>query len=323
MISLIALLLLPGQDEVELARKMTTGEKLDYEVRSNLMAEIKAGDMSFFLPQEFDVNYKFSMTFENARPDGFATVLYERPSMTLIDGETAERPPKQTVEKIGWKLRLTLSPINELTDVKDLSEKKKDGKDGKDGKGGNGQLRAVGRLPRSVQDGGIGRMIQELNSLAMFVGNLDSSLDFSPKLPFDSVQPGATWKKTVSYQPREIKGTDKQAVQRLDYVYTYEGLADSGGKKVHRVTAKLDLDTDAAKFINQSMGTKPEESGLKELRLRMKALLTFDLDKDSKATLRAEGASEGGFAIVTTDRDEPVYQEKIKGHTTLRLLEKK
>jgi len=318
MVSLIAFLLTDRADEVELARKMTTGEKLAYEVKSNLMAEIKAGDMSFFLPQEFDVNYKFTMTVENARPDGFATVLYERPTMTMIDGETAERPPKETVEKIGWKLRLTLSPINELTDVKDLSEKKK-----KDGKSGDGRIRLWGAPVAPIQDGGVGRMIQELNSLAMFVGNLDSSLDFSPKLPFDSVKPGSTWKKTVSYQPREIKGTDKQAVQRLDYVYTYEGLADSGGKKVHRVTAKLDLDTDAAKFINQSMGTKPEESGLKELRLRMKANLSFDLDSETKTTLRAEGASEGGFAIVTTQRDEPVYEEKIKGHTTLRLVDKK
>ena len=274
--------------------------------------------MAFFLPQEFDVNYRFALTVENARPDGFATVLYERPTMTLIDGETAERPPKQTVEKIGWKLRLTLSPINELTEVKDLSEKKKDG-----GKAGSGRFHVASLPIAAVQDGGVGKMIQELNSLAMFVGNLDSSLDFAPKLPFDTVQAGATWKKTVSYQPREIKGTDKQAVQRLDYVYKYEGLADVEGRKVHRVTASLDLDTDAAKFINQSMGTKPEESGLKELRLKMKANLTFDLDKDTKTTLRAEGLSEGGFAIVTTQSDQPVYQEKIKGRTTLRLLEKK
>lgn len=312
---LVAATALAHQDEVELSRKFTSGQTLAYSVKTHMLAEEKGYGMSFFLPQEFDVNYDFTMKIEDARPDGFATLLYERPSMTFIDGETNDKPPVTTVNKTGWKLRLTLSPINEITDLKDLTEKKKDGKDG--------QLAlwttAFGSPRRPEQDF-IGRMIQQLRSLAMFVGNLDSSLDFSPKLPLDDVKPGSSWKKTVSYQPRELKGTDKQAVQRLDYTFKYDGLVDSGGKKVHRVTANLDLDTDAAKFINQAMQSTPEESGLKELRLTMKATIVFDLDEKTKTTLKATAESKGGFSIFVTQRpDEAVLEEKMTGKSVITL----
>ncbi len=53
-------------------------------------------------------------------------------------------------------------------------------------------------------------------------------------------------------------GIEPQAVQRLDYVYSYDGVVDSNGQKVHRVTAKLNLDTDAAPYINSFMGRRPE-----------------------------------------------------------------
>ena len=315
----VAASLLARQDQVELSRTFTTGQTLSYNVKTHLLAEEKNIAMSFFLPQEFDVNYAFTMKVEDAKPDGFATVLYERPTMTFIEGETNEAPPKTTVNKSGWKLRLTLSPINEITDIKDLSEKKKDDKGGKGDKGG-GYLFRDGIINKAAQSNFIGKMIQELQSLAMFVGGLDSALDFSPKLPLDDIKPGDTWKKTVSYQPRELKGTEKQAVQRLDYTYTYNGLADAEGKKVHRVTAVLDLDTDAAKFINQAMDTKPEESGLKELRLQMKATIVYDLDEKTKTTLKATAESKGGFSIfVTQSPDQAVVEEKMAGKSVMTL----
>lgn len=301
--------------EVELARVFTAGKTESYEIKAHILAERKSAGMSFFLPEEFDVKYGFSVKVENARPDGFGVVLYERPSMTFIEGETADHGPKSTVEKTNWKYRLTLSPINELTDMQDLTPKKPEKKPGS---GGGLYVFGAGS---SVQQDFIGRLVQELHSLAMFLGNLDSSLDFSPKLPLDAVKPGATWKKTVSYQPRELKGSDKQVVQRLDYTYTYVGLGDWNGKKVHKVKADLDLDTDAAKFINQALDMKPEESGLKELRLQMKASIVFNLDEKTKTTLEAVADAKGGFKVVSIeDPDEPVFEEKITGKSTLTFL---
>jgi len=316
--AIAAFLLAPVQNEVELVRTFTTGQTQTFEVKSHILTEGKSAEMSFYMPEEFDVNYGFTLKIEQARPDGFAVLVYERPTMNLIEGETSDHPPKTTIEKTGWKSRLTISPINELTDVLDLSPKKP--VKGKDGNGGKGVF-LVGRMFGAGQDGGIDQMIQELHSLAMFIGNLESSLDFSPKLPLDTVKPGGTWKKTVSYQPRELKGTDKQAVQRLDYTYKYEGLVPLDGKRVHRVTAVLELDTDAAKFINQLMGMKPEESGLKELRLQLTTKIVFDLDEKTKTTLSIVADSKGGFKIVTTENPEtPVFEEKITGKSTLRLV---
>lgn len=312
--ALLCATLVPN-DEIELARVFTKGQKLSYEVKSHIMTEFKSGEMAFYLPQEFDVNYTFTMAVQEAKPDGFAVVLYERPSMTFIDGETAESPPKSKVEKVGLKYKLNLSPINEITEVTDLNPKKDEKK-----KDGDKSLRLLAPAP-AAQDSIVGNMVRELNSLALFTGSIDSSLDFSPKLPLDAVKPGDTWKKTVSYQPRQIKGTEKQAVQRLDYTFTYDGLADSNGQKVHRITASLDLDTDAAKFLNQVMGTKPEESGLSELRLKMKNKITFDLDLKTLTTLRANGESTGGFTLTAKrDGDEQTYDEKITGRSSMKLV---
>ena len=317
MIHLLAsLALLPQTNEVELARTFVTGQTQTYEVKSHILTESRSASMSFFMPEEFDVNYRFTVKIEEAKQDGFANLVYERPTMNFIEGETADHPPRTTVEKSALKYRLNLSPINELTGVTDLNPKKP--KDSKDGKG----LQVFGTGGKIVQDAGISRMIQELHSLAMFIGNLDSSLDFSPKLPLDSVKPGSTWKRTVSYQPRELKGTDKQAVQRLDYTYTYEGLVTNDqGKKVHRILGALELDTDAAKFINQLMDMKPEQTGLKELRLQLTTKIVFDLDDVTKTTVSAIADSKGGFKIVTTEvTDGPAFEEKMSGKSVLRLV---
>ncbi len=300
------------QDEVELVRKFTTGQTLNYEFKTHLEDEAKAAGWAFFMPSEQDVNYGFTMKVEDARKDGFAVILYERPVMTFIDGETADHPPRTKVEKVGLKVRLTLSPINEITDAKDLSPKKP-------GDSGGG-LYSFSAPSAVAQTDIVTKMVSELNALAMFIGNLDSALDFSPKLPLDDVKPGATWQKTVGYQPRDIKGTDKQAVQRLDYTYTFDGLVDSDGKKVYQVTAALDLDTDASKFLNQVMGMTSDESGLKELKLQLKTKIVYLLDQVTKNTLKATAESKGGFSITTTDDpDTPAFQQRMTGRSTLVL----
>ncbi|MBL8064439.1 MAG: hypothetical protein JNM34_01145 [Chthonomonadaceae bacterium] len=298
--------------EVELLRKFSTGTTQNYSVHSHIISEIKEEGMSFFLPMEFDLKYAFSIKVEEARKDGFAVVLYQRPTMTFVDGETADHPPRTKDEKVDYKVRMTLSPINEITDVTDLNPKKKESNKG---------FKVLTNLTKAPRQDGLFSMIQEVRSLAMFSGNLDSSLDFSPKLPLEEVKTGDTWKKTVSYQPRELKGTGKQAVQRLDYTFTFEGLQEWNAKKAYVIRANLDLDTDAAKFIHQITGTNPETTGLKEVRLKLKNDIKFYLDEKTFSTMFAEAVATGGFKIVASDQpDEPVYEEKVTGKSTLKLL---
>ncbi len=313
-IPLLAFHLFSQLDEIELARSFTKGQIMVYDVKSNLQSEIKEGEMSYFLPVEVDINFQSTSRVQDVK-DGFASILYERPEMVIIDGETADSPPKTHVEKIGVKALLTLSPINEVTDVKDLSDKKGVKKSGL-------SLLAIHRdySNNSKQDF-ISSLVGNLQQMALFIGNLDISLDLSPKLPVEPVKPGDTWKKTVSYQPQSLKGTDKQAIQRLDFVYKYEGLKEVDGRKVHQVSASLDLDTDAALFLNQVLGMKPEESNLKEVRMVYKSRLVFDLDEKTKMTLSATGESAGKFDIIlNSDPNNPIHQQKFKARNKLKLV---
>jgi len=107
-----ALLLAKTGDETELVRTYVTGQTQTYEFKSHILSEQKSAAMSFFLPEEFDVNYGFTIKVDNAKQDGFAETTYERPVMNFIEGETADHPPKTKVEKVGWKYKMTLSPIN-------------------------------------------------------------------------------------------------------------------------------------------------------------------------------------------------------------------
>jgi hypothetical protein len=156
----------------------------------------------------------------------------------------------------------------------------------------------------------------------MFTGNLDSSLDLSPKLPLEEVKPGATWKRTVGYQPARLKGTDREAMQRLDYTFVYSGLAQTARGPVHRIVGTLSLDTDASKFINQMLETTASESGLRKLALKLDARLEYDLDPKTFDTLDVRGQSEGGFSIEVVGESRPVVEERFKGTSTMRLVKR-
>ncbi len=114
----------------------------------------------------------------------------------------------------------------------------------------------------------------ELYRLALFIGSMDSALDFNPKLPFEEVKLGEKWKRTVSYQPQGLKGSKgEHAVQRLDMEYSYAGIVERAGTKYHRVNATLALDTDAALFINQAMGMTANQSGLEKLPMKINSTI--------------------------------------------------
>jgi len=168
----------------------------------------------------------------------------------------------------------------------------------------------------------LSQFISEVHRLALFAGNFESSLDFAPRLPFEKLNVGDTWKRTVGYSPQKLKGKNGKTVnQRLDYVFTYKGVVDSNGKKVYRVTGSCLLDSNLADFIHETFEVKPEDTGLKSIPLQLKTSIDFDLDMATQKTLRADATSEGGFKIIITAfPDDPVQEETFKGRTQLRLV---
>jgi len=311
-----------GQDKpVELMRKFKAGEKLHYAVRSHMIEEQRQYGRPYFLPSEIDINYDFFMDVQEIKADGFAVMEYRRPTMTQIEGETADAPPKQTVEKTNMRYQLTLSPINEITAIKDLNavpEKPK---------AGGGTLKSFWWVANealgNVQPG-LGQFVSELQRLTLFIGSLDSAMDFNPKLPFEEVKVGDTWKKTVSYQPQVLKGKAQSAVQRLDYVFRYDGAVQSEGKSYQQVSATLKLDTDAAPWMNQMMGGTAGQTGLRGVKLKLDAKIVFLLDPVSLHTMKADATSKGSWNLeVTQIPNEPVIESRLDGKTSLRLVSQK
>lgn len=293
------------------------GEKKTVEVRSHLITETKQLGLGTYIPDELDLQYDFTTEVMKEKSDGIVEIRYKRPTMTQIEGETEDRPPKKTVEKLNMEALLTLSPINEIIDMKDLTPKKPE--KGKGG-GGSAELR-VRNTTRGLQGAMLGGFVQEIYRLALFVGSLDSALDFQPKLPYQEVEPGATWKRTASYTPQKLKSKEgKTVMQRLDYLYTYVGVVDAKGVKVHRVTADLEMNTDLLKYIKDSFENGEEATqDLKEVTLNLKSHIDYDLDLKTCQTLLAKAESKGGFKVVANEfPNDPVVDQKITGRTTMK-----
>lgn len=313
----------PISAPAQLSRTFAKGEKSVYDVRATLTAEVRPYELDTFMPEDLNVNYKFTTEVIALKPDGIADLRYERPTMTQIEGETYDSPPKTEVTKTNVKQLVTVSPINEILKTVDLTKntQKKPIKPGskKTGKGGwIGSAESRVALQPSMN---IGVYIQEIRRLALFIGSLDSGLDFNPKLPFDAVKVGDTWKRTVGYSPQKLSGTGKSAVQRLDYVYSYQGLKVTDGKQYQRVQVDLRIDSDVAAFFNELLQLKPSESGLKSATLKLTAQIQFDLDPKTFRTVRADARSTGSVVIERTDHpDKPEYEERIKGYTVMRLV---
>jgi len=303
--------------QISLGRVFTKNEKFAYAIRSHLHSEHRLRGLETWIPEDLDLNYDFTTFVEEMKADGIAVVHYQRPIMHEIEGETFDSPPKDNVVKSDLDFRLTVSPINEILEMKDLTEKAKPPK-----KTGS-ELLTFGR---EKKQGGLGdvlsQFVSEMYRLSLFAGSFESALDFAPKTPFESVKVGDTWKETVGYQPQKLKGKgNKQAVQRLDYTFTYKGIVESEGKKVYRVEGTLDLKTDLGDFVNQLVGMKPEDTGLKKVPLTMKSTIEFDLDMKTKTTILAEATTESGFGLfVTAYPDDAVQEDKVKAHTTMRLV---
>lgn len=315
----------PGDTPVTLSRTFVKGEKLQYGIASNLHTEQRQLGLQTFIPIDIDFNYKFTTEVTNLKGDGVAEIHYRRPNIVETHEQTFDKPETKTTEPIDWNLILLVSPINKLLDTKDLTPKKTPPKPtptggGDGGDGGNLRYTLAGGLTQGSLGGLLDQFIGEVHRLALNIGPLEV-LDFAPSLPLDDVKVGDTWKMTVGYQPQKLKGKEgKQAVQRLDYTFTYKGVVEENGKKFYRVAASLDLNTDLGAFINQIIDKKPEESHLKSIPLTLKQNIDYDLDLGNKRTVRATSKSSGGFSINITDTEEAVEEEKFTGLTEMKLL---
>jgi hypothetical protein len=309
--------LVSGGEAIQLAHAFTAGEKTTYEVRSNLSAQHRQRGLETWIPEDFDINYQFSIFIKSMKADGVAEVIYLRPTMTTIEGETFDSPPKTKVEKLNLNMLMSLSPANEILNVKDLNPPKKE----KGGKGKDGRIGMVGPVG-TRQLPFIGQFIGEVHRLALFAGNFESALDFAPRLPFEKLKVGDTWKRTVGYTPQKNKDKEGKTInQRLDYTFTYQGTMDQNGRKIQRVLGECSLDTNLADFINQMFDVKPEDTGLKSIPLQLKTKIDFDLDPKTMKTISANATSEGGFKIILTDLpNDPIEEETFKGRTQLRIL---
>lgn len=321
LIALMAMAAQPAVEPVELWRTFTKGESMRYEVASHLLLETRELGLQTFMPEELDLTYTFTKDVTDLTPDGMAVLRYRRPTMTIIEGETAESPPIRSVERPNLDMAITLSQINEFIEVRDNNPRPP-------ATATTQQRRdllhryLVGAAQDSDGIPRLGQFIEDLQRLSLFVGSLDSAIDFSPRLPLEAVRPGDTWRSTVSYQPQRLAGaSDRTAVQRLDYVFTYRGIVESRGARVHRVTAALTLDTNAADWFHQATGLRPSQTGLRSVHLKMDATIEFDLDLRTKRTLHATARSNGSVAIEVADLPgEPLMEQKLTGRTTMRLV---
>jgi hypothetical protein len=191
---------------IELSRKFTAGEKLSYFARAQFTEEERSGSLQTFLPHDEEINYRYSMLVQKVKADGIAEVLYQRPSMNIVMGDTAEAGAKTMVEKTDWKLLLDISPINEVVAEKDLNPPKPKKVDSMMANPMIKRIMLQGTQADGVALGLLFQFVGEVQRLAFFVGSLDSGLDIAPKFSFDEVSIGSTWKKTVGYSPQKLKG---------------------------------------------------------------------------------------------------------------------
>ena len=314
----LALLAFRDPAPITLARKFVKNEKFAYSVTSHITAEMRQKGLQTFIPSDLDIDYAFNYTVQSLLPDGFAVLRFQQPTMTETEGETATSAPRPKTTKSDKVYLHTVSPVNEVVDTKDITPKKAAPKK----KGGTATARWTmsGAPPQAPI---FGEYIGEMHRLALFIG----SLDFAPPLPLEPIRVGDTWKRTVSYQPQKLKGKNKSAVQRLDYVFTYLGPMKVAGKPVLRVQAKLDLNTDLADYLKTILEGMQEglskETNLKTMPLHMRATIDFDLDPTTRHTLSAAATSEGGFELFVKEDDEAYYEERFKGRTNLDLVGRK
>ncbi len=304
-----------GGEAITLFRKFTPNQVLDYTVEGSLTVEQRSGDLQTFIPEDITQKYGFTLTIQKPKADGIVQALYLRPSITQVT-EVAGEAPKTVKLPINFKLQMDVSPVNDVLDIVDLAQK--------DPKKKDGQTRVLKVLQDNLSDnvaaGLLGQFVGEMYRLALFTGTLDSSMDFSPKLPLEKVKVGDTWKRTVGFTPQKNKSDSNQAVQRLDYTYVYKGkMKNSAGKDILRISADFTTKADLAAYAAQLLGEKSATGEIKKLPLELSASIDFDLDPVTHHTLRASAKSQGKFEIYVGSMSNALLQTNLRGRTVLKL----
>ncbi len=315
--TLIASALLAPIEPVEIYRTFEKGKTYSYSVRTHLQSETREVGRNTFIPSDVDINYDFNYKIIDVKSSGMAKVLYQRPAISQIDGETASSGPITTKVPLNWKMELDLSPVNAVTGMKDLTKEKKI----------NSvwfkqpvAYRTFSSMTSMERQDIVSQFVSELQRMVLFVGGLDSSLDFAPRLPLGEVEVGEKWRQTMSYQPMEIKGSGGQfEVQRLDMDLVFNGMKDKNGVPYASITGLLKLDTDAAKYINQAMQMTANQSGLAKLPMKLETKIEFELDPKTFTTRRATSSSLGNWSIFIAGFNDPVQEERINGRASIVL----
>ncbi len=302
-------------EAISLSRKFLANQVLDYSVEGSLTVEQRSGELQTFIPEDITQRYGFTLTIQKPKVDGIVQALYERPNITQVTESAGEAP--QTIKiPLKYKLQMDVSPVNDVLDIVDLTPK--------DPKKKGSQQRTLRVLQDNLTDnvaaGLLGQFVGEMYRLALFTGNLDSSMDFAPKLPLEKVKVGDTWKRTVGFTPQKNKADANQAVQRLDYTFTYKGkMKNSAGKDILRISADFSTKADLAAYAAQLLGEKNASGEIKKLPLELSAAIDFDLDPISHHTLRATAKSQGKFEIYVGSASNAILQTNLRGRTTLKL----
>lgn len=296
---------------IELVRTFVKNEQSRYSVRGNLTVESRSGELKTFMPQDIGYSYDFTTTVQSLDADGNARILYERPTLTQVDGETADTPVQRKVERLNWRNLLVVSTLNELLDFKEAPKTPR-------------QSRAIRPEPQQVFRLPIEEFTSELQRLALFIGPVSDSLDFNPKFPLDAVKVGDTWKRTMGFQPQRLKGSERVAVQRIDYTYTYRGIRTENGKPFRVIEAGIDFNTDLAEYFNQILDLKKENSPIKSIPVTFKSTIEFFLDPKTNRTIEAYARSQGGFRLFIGQTQEEAMreaevEERFRGETTMKL----
>lgn len=313
----------PGRQAgmIELGRKFVAGEKLIYLTKAEITDEQRSGDLQTFIPNDESITYRHTLDVQKVKADGIADILYTRPTMAITIGDTETAGAKTTNEKLDWKLQMEISPVNEVLSVKDLTPKKPDAPKKEDGLL---WLRSRGIQGSRADGTAVGLLfsyVGEVQRLAFFVGGFDTSLDISPRMPFEEIKVGDTWQRTVSATPQKLKGQgDKMGVQRLDYTYTYKGVTKSSeGKDIHRIEAVVKLDSDMAEFARQLTRASKASTSLKAVPLKFEAKVKYDLDLKTMHLVKAAAESSGSFAIEVKGVAQPLLEDRFRGRTLVKL----
>lgn len=296
-------------------RVFKKGEVDTYRMNALLVIEMREPGLETYMPMEVGYEYSFTTSVSALDADGNATMRYERGPTVRIDGAYGSTPERRVRESDGFKMDLVVTPINEFIKAEEVKPP------AKPAPRKTNTLRAMMQQGpgQQITDQLMGQYIMDLYRLSLFVGSFESSFDFTPKFLDSPIRVGRTWRSTISYQPQRLAGTNRQAVQRLDMVYRYDGPMTVNGKPIQRVSATLGLDTDMAPFIAQTYGIPANQNPFRAMRMKFDSKLTFDLDPKTFKTIRARSDSTGNI-LVETKADGVIAERRLTGESNFQLV---